>query len=329
MIKQLNKRCLFAALIAFLAFPVLAATDTPEVIPAELVQAWWVDGSEGLDISGLSLCWGELVAVADKASDRFYSLTPNLGEPSVSLVERARFTPPGLPDDQPVSLKARALHVASTDLSMDFEGVTCDEDRFYLLSERHNRLASLDAKARAAHWTPQRWLESAWAAGYIHDFNGGSEGLVKAGEDFWIALERNPRGLLRLKPGDREGHAFFQIPPVAGLNFRGFSEDVAGLAYYGGFLYTLERNAYAVCQRSLANLQANWCVTYRHIERAPEYRYRTGRFGKGEGLEVDERGIFVMLDNNGVARMKDKSDTRGLLLLLSHPAVDAEKSFSP
>ncbi|MCA0892300.1 esterase-like activity of phytase family protein [Microbulbifer agarilyticus] len=289
------------------------------VQPAKLLGAWWIDDSEDLDISGLSFCDGELLAVADKSSERIYRLPIQADAERVTLEPKARFARPGLPDDQPVPLKVRALHYASTPLSMDFEGITCDASGVYLLSERHNRIAQLDSAAKRAQWLTPRWSESARARGYLQIFNAESEGLVKAEDDFWVALEREPRGLLRLKRDEEVGQDFRSLPEVTGLDFRGRAEDVTALAYYDGSLFTLERNAFAVCRRELTSLRAEWCVHYRDIEEAPKYVYQDTRFGKGEGLAINQQGIFVVLDNNGVARVADAEDRRGLLLHLAMP----------
>ncbi|HEY8568953.1 hypothetical protein [Microbulbifer sp.] len=306
-----------------LAAPV-AGAPAP-VLPAKLIDAWWIDGSEGLDISGLSFCAGELLAVADKVSEHIYRLSPEPGRDSVALAAKADFARPPLPDDQPVLLKARALHYASVPLSMDFEGITCDESGIYLLSERHNRIARLNAQHQRAEWLPVRWSEAAKARGFLRRFNGESEGVVRVGDDFWVALERDPRGLLKLSAGDQVGRDFRMLPAVSGLDFHGRSEDLAGLAVYGGALFTLERNAFAVCRRNFDNLQAEWCIHYRDIEEGPSYVYRETRFGKGEGLAVSEQGIFVVLDNNGVGRAAVPGDSRGLLLHLAFPEVPREK----
>src|SRR5690606_6621878 len=119
------------------------------------------------------------------------------------------------------------------------------------------------------------------ARGFLQQFNGESEGLVKVGDDFWVALERDPRGLLKLSAGDQVGWDFRTIPAVGGLDFRGRSEDLAGLATYDGALFTLERNAFAVCRRNFDNLRAEWCIHYRDIEEGPNYVYRETSFGKG------------------------------------------------
>lgn len=317
------RRCLLG-LAGMLVSVGLVAESAAPVTPAELQHAWWIDGSEGMDISGLSFCNGELLAVADKSSERIYRLAPVAGTRSVALVPRADFSRPPLPDDQPITLKARAMHYASTPLSMDFEGIACDERDVYLLSERHNRIARLDPAGHKGEWLSVRWSESARRHGYLQLFNAESEGLVRIGEDFWVALEREPRGLLKLEPGDRVGQRFYPVPPVAGLDFRGRPEDLTGLAYYDGALFTLERNAFAVCRRSLETLVAEWCIQYRAIEEGREYMYRKTVFGKGEGLAVNAQGIFVVLDNNSVTRVSAPEDSRGLLMQLAFPSSDTD-----
>lgn len=296
------------------------STSTP-VARAQLLNAWWIDGSEGLDISGLSFCSGELLAVADKSSERIYRLAPEPGRPRVRLDRKVDFSRPPLPEDQPVTLKARTLHYASKPLSMDFEGITCDDAGIYLLSERHNRIALLEESDLSGRWLPVRWSESAHAHGFLQLANAESEGLVKIAGDFWVALERDPRGLLKLAAGDDIGERFYQVPPVHGLDFRGRSEDLTALAYYDGAMFTLERNAFAVCRRTIETLEAEWCVHYREIEEGDEFVYRDTRFGKGEGLAVNSDGIFVVLDNNGVTRSAAPDDSRGLLIQLAFPDV--------
>ncbi|WP_377563569.1 hypothetical protein [Microbulbifer celer] len=315
-------RCLVAAMLGLCS---QAGAQTVPVSDATLLNSWWIDGSEGLDISGLSFCNGELLAVADKFSDRYYRLLPQNGQEQVPLVQRTLFAPPDLPRDQPVSLKTRAIHYANFQGRMDFEGITCDEDGVYLLSERHNRLVTFSGSGERysgetlrGRWLPQRWSESARANGYLQKFNGESEGVVKVGGDFWIALEREPRGLLHLRDGDIEGSEYHDLPG-AGLDFYGRSEDVTGLAFYRGGLYTLERNAYAVCRRSFDNLTAQWCIRYRHVEESPEKAYLERTYAKAEGLAINDAGIFIVLDNNGVGRVSAPDDRRGLLMQLAHP----------
>ncbi|WP_308366883.1 MULTISPECIES: esterase-like activity of phytase family protein [unclassified Microbulbifer] len=284
------------------------------VHPAQLLASYWLNDSAGLDISGLSFCNGELLAVSDKNSADIYAL--DLAGQGAALVSRTRLQGLNVPDGESAGPMAALLDLVRDGQAMDFEGISCDGDTAYLLSERYNRLARLEANGSVA-WLPYRWAAEARERGYLQKANAAGEGLVKAGDDFWIAMEREPRGLVRLRADTAP--AIFSIPPVAGLDFRDRSEDITGLAYYDGALFTLERNAFAVCRRSPETLRAQWCIDYRAIEEAPKFVYRETRYGKGEGLAVDASGIHVVLDNNNVARAADPNDRRALLLHFRFP----------
>jgi len=307
-------RNLTAAGLAALLLPQSALAASVPVTPARLLQSYWLDGSAGLDISGLSFCRGELLAASDKDSHNIYAV--QLGRGRARLAPRALLANLDTPAPADEGLKARLLDLVQAAPAADFEGITCAADDVYLVSERHHRIAAAD-RSGAARWLPQHWAQAARERGYMQQFNGASEGLVKAGDDFWVALERDRRGLVHFVPGAEP--QFLDIPPVAGLDFRGRSADLTGLALYGGDLFTLERNAFAVCRRAPDTLQAKWCITYRAFEEAPEYAYRETYYGKGEGLAVDDSGIYVVLDNNNVARAADPQDRRGLLLHLAFP----------
>ncbi|SHE83190.1 hypothetical protein SAMN04487965_0744 [Microbulbifer donghaiensis] len=314
------KSLLFSTLCILL--PPLAAAVP--VTPAKLVASYWLDHSAGLDISGLSFCNGELLAVSDKNSAGFYAV--RIGPGSAQLEYRPLAVGLETPPMESEGLKARLVTLLQPAPAADFEGITCDEQGVFLVSERHHRIAVVAPSLRAA-WMSRRWSEAARERGYMQKFNGASEGLVKAGGDFWIAIERDRRGLVRFAQGSNLPE-FFELPAAAGLDFRGRSLDLTGLAFYDGDLFTLERNAFAVCRRSLADLQAKWCIEYRVIEEAPENVYRETRYGKGEGLAVDESGIYVVLDNNNVGRAADPGDRRALLLHLAFPEGFGESEVS-
>ncbi|WP_346836856.1 esterase-like activity of phytase family protein [Microbulbifer sp. SAOS-129_SWC] len=291
--------------------PVAAAVP---VTPARLLNSYWLDGSAGLDISGLSFCGGELLAASDKDSDNLYAVQIDNG--NARLQARALLAGLAAPPAQAEDLTARLLNLVQPGLAADIEGITCDADNVYLVSERYHRIAAA-AEGVTPAWLPQQWAQAARERGYMQQFNGASEGLVRVGDDFWVALERDRRGLVHFTAG-REPQ-FFEIPAVAGLHFQHRSPDLTGLAFYDGDLFTLERNAFAVCRRSPQTLAAKWCITYRAIEEAPDNVYLETYYGKGEGLAVNDSGIYVVLDNNNVARAANPQDRRGLLLHLAFP----------
>ncbi|MCW8127560.1 esterase-like activity of phytase family protein [Microbulbifer halophilus] len=301
---------LIAGLLA-LSSP-LAANPVSE---AKLLSAHRLDNSAGLDVSGLSFCDGRLLAVSDKDAGNLYEIA--VDGRRASLVSHRALAGLDAPQGESGGPLANLIDMTRPDTDMDFEGVTCDRESVYLVSERHHRIARLDRRG-AAEWLPQRWAQAAREHGYLQKFNAAAEGLVEVDGNFWIALEREPRGLLHLKADT--GPTLFEIPPVDGLDFRGRSEDIAGLAFHDGALFTLERNAHVVCRRSPEDLRAEWCVHYGAIEEAPEYVYAETEYGKGEGLAVDDSGIYLVFDNNNVARAADPEDRRALLLHLGAPS---------
>lgn len=299
------------------------AVAVEPVRPAQLLASYWLDGSAGLDISGLSFCGGELLAVSDKNSVDIYVVQLHKDSGRAALIPRTLFAKLEAPSEGDGGLKARLLSAVQSGAAADFEGITCSDDGIFVVSERHHRIAVSQPAGESA-WLPLHWADAARERGYMEHFNGASEGLVLAGDEFWVALERSRRGLVRFARGTGEAE-LLDVPAAGGLDFRGRPKDLTGLAYYDGALYTLERNAFAVCRRSLQDLRAEWCINYRAIEEAPQFVYRKTFFGKGEGLAVDASGIFVVLDNNNVARVADPQDRRGLLLHLAHPSFTAKQ----
>ncbi|WP_444946384.1 esterase-like activity of phytase family protein [Microbulbifer sp. VTAC004] len=286
-----------------------------EVSSARLKASYWVNNSAGLDISGLSFCTGRLLAVSDKNSGEIYTL--KLRDGDADLVSHLQLDGLGVPEhDEPVSFWEAFKELFRPADELDFEGVSCDGSTIYLVSEHYNRIAVVSDQGKAS-WQEYLWSPAAKSQGYLQKANASSEGLVKAGDVFWVAMEREPRGLLKLNSSG--GASVFSLPSVAGLDFRGRSEDLTGLDYYDGALFTLERNAHAVCRRALPSLKAEWCLDYHALEVSPERVYEETRYGKGEGLAVNQQGIFVVLDNNNVGRALAPDDKRALLLHLAFP----------
>ncbi|WKD50464.1 esterase-like activity of phytase family protein [Microbulbifer spongiae] len=287
-----------------------------EISSAKLLASYWVDGSEGLGLSGLSFCNGQLLTVSDKKSDTIYTLElENKRAKAVPYLEISGLRPPK--KDKPTNLWYFFLDLTRRPSAMDFEGISCKNNAIYILSERFNRIAKVDKQGKA-HWLETNWSLEAKTQGYLQGFNLSSEGIVKVEDDFWVALESEPRGLVKL--ASNGSIQIFQLPPVDGLKFQGGSEDLTALDYFNGALFTLERNAHAVCKRALPNLQAEWCLDYRALELSPELGYegtRTG--GMGDGLAVREQGIFVLFDNSNISRIQDPKDRRALLLQLAFP----------
>ncbi|WP_444943850.1 hypothetical protein ACJJIK_00180 [Microbulbifer sp. ZKSA006] len=287
-----------------------------EIIPAKKIAHYWLNDSSGLSISGLSFCDGKLLTVSDKRSREIYQIVLEGRRAKLELyIKLAGLRVPK--KDRPTNFWYFLLDLTRPAAAMDFEAITCADDIFYLLSERYNRIAEVNRQGRG-HWLENMWSTTAKAQGYMQGYNLSGVGLQKVGDDFWMAIERDPRALVKLGPKDSV--QIFTPPPVTGLNFRGESENMAGLAFYDGALWTLEPNAYAVCRRELPSLEADWCLDYWEHENSSELGYEVSRTGgRGDGLAVGAQGIFVVFDNDNISRIHDPQDRRALLLHLAFP----------
>jgi hypothetical protein len=60
--------------------------------------------------------------------------------------------------------------------------------------------------------------------------------------------------------------------------------------------------------------------SYAQAENDPRYGYESHKYGLAEGLAITAREVFVVLDNNGLARASSSTDHRALLFVFERPA---------
>ncbi len=97
--------------------------------------------------------------------------------------------------------------------------------------------------------------------------------------------------------------------------------DYTGLHFTGNSLFVLERGASTICE-----IVVEWDTvleksvwSYAKIETSKALKYKKMKYGRGEGLYIDENYVYVVLDNNGDKRKYDSSDRRPLLLIMERP----------
>ncbi|MBN1673948.1 MAG: esterase-like activity of phytase family protein [Kiritimatiellae bacterium] len=294
------------ALFVLLWLAAPAAGFGADAAPLQLDRALPVDGPPNSEPSGLTMHGDVLLAVSDKHDDTVFRIVVSnevaVLEPHVTF-RPAAGTPTG---------------------KCDFEGITAAPDgTLYLASERHARVLRVSPDGTNTAWVTPDLRPFGKGQGLFQANNAGLEGIVWLGPDrVLLCAERQERGLLELDLAREPvlvgawGHptSSFRIP-------KGRSADWTGLCAYAGRVYALQRNAGLVCR--LARTETGWGEgpgwSYEHIETREDLRYRNMRFGKAEGLCADERFVYVILDNNGIARQSDPADKRPLLLILHRP----------
>jgi hypothetical protein len=272
-----------------------------------LIRAYPVEGSGGArEPSGLTLQSGRLFAVCDKVDDTVFRI--DLDNGVARMVPHILFTPP-----------PGAQH-------LDFEGITSDEEGyFYLASETYSRILRVSPSGEAS-WLFDSIEPAAREAGLLLRHNAKVEGIaLLPNGNFLLAAERHPRGLLEVD--GRTG----EVVHAQVMNSTLYSADLpllripdwTGLFVFQDQVFALFRNAHLVVplgRHEDGNFyEAAGARSFQHVEESSEYRYDVLRFGKAEGLAMDERFIYVVLDNNGRPRAIDRSDKRPLLFVFENP----------
>lgn len=320
--------------LALLLAPLLA-TAQPEAPPGQVVPELTllgehpVEGIVGGNLSGLARCEGELLALSDRDDDRLYRLRTDT---PVWQAEAQPFVAPPPPDQGlPWGLRVRAMAgglVRGGEL--DLEGLACDaRDNRYLVSEAHAAVLRLDPAGRA-EWLalPAALLGQARASGMLLTFNALYEGLAvePSGQRLWLAAERQRRGLLVVQQqGGRwrcDGGCVLEVgggaqPSPVQPEAAPIPLDYAGLAWFDGKLFTLERNAHRICRRAPDSGALERCWSFAATAVAPERRYDSP-YGLAEALHVEADGAWVGLDNN--RRPRAEGDDRPIIWHFAAPA---------
>ncbi|WP_322845688.1 esterase-like activity of phytase family protein [Pseudomonas sp. B33.4] len=273
-----------------------------------------VDGMRGGNLSGLALCGNELWTVSDRDDEQIYRLRT---ADQVWQAETVRIDVPPVPDSGlPWGLSSRtwaASFIRGGDL--DFEGISCDSaGNRYIVSEAHAAVLQVPPQG------PASWLKispmlvkEARASGMLLHFNALFEGLAinPAGDQLWLAAERERRGLLKIKRQqtvwDCDGacvllsEAGVEMQPPQFPKARAVTRDFADLSLFNGKLFTLERNAFQICRRDAVTAKVEQCWSYAEDALQPQRLYSQA-YGLAEALIVDAQGAWIGLDNNDGVR---------------------------
>lgn len=302
------RRWLLAGLLLAGAVPV-AATEQ-----LQLAGEHPVDGVPRGNLSGLAWCGDGFWTVSDRDDDRLYRLVP--GEQSWTVEEERFSAPPPPPSGLPWGLRQGQRLIGWVRGGMlDFEGITCDgSGNRYLVSEASLGVLMIPPVG------PARWLKlppalvsQARGAGLLQRHNAFLEGIAvdPASQRLWLAAERERRGLLVLHRQQADwscnggcvllSEGGFEPPPAQSGLTRPQPLDFSDLAFHEERLYTLERMTHQICRRSLSTGQAERCWSFADATLGEDRRYGAPH-GVAEGLWLDAKGAWVLIDNGELAR---------------------------
>jgi hypothetical protein len=101
----------------------------------------------------------------------------------------------------------------------------------------------------------------------------------------------------------------------------GRKPDFADLSTVRGQSYVLVRNAHLVMRLSRAGggWQQGAAWSYAAAENDPRWAYVDQKYGMAEGLAIDDSAIYVVIDNNKIARASAANDLRPTLFVFERP----------
>ena len=307
-----------------------AAESPAPVVELELLAEHPITGMAAGNLSGLTRCGGEWLALSDREDDRLYRLQPADG---AWQAEAETFSaPPPPPSALPWGLRMHGwLAGKLRGGELDFESISCDaKGNRYLLSEAHTALLQIGPSG-IAEWLalPEGMVRQARASGMLLRHNALLEGVVvdPAGERLWLAAERERRGLLVLHKDKSRwrctggcvlmSEAGQVRSPLTPQSDKRYPRSFGDLALLDGKLFTLERLQHRICRRSPTTGAEEKCWSF-SAAALTEGRLYPEPYGNAEALWLEKGGAWLGLDNNDLTRAD--GERRPLLWHFKAPA---------
>lgn len=281
--------------------------------------AYLVDGIDGLQPSGMVICQGKLLFVSDKHEDQIYELTPeDDGTATAKKFMELNDIPEPPTQDFPFWTDVKRFFAELFGISggSDWEGITCnDEGEYFLASEYYFSVLKIGSDG-TKKWVGSDLYKIGYDAGLFQKDNAYIEGItVKTNAEILLSAEREPRGFISIAT-DGDIRTFVQLGSV--ISDEGLPYDFAGLDLLGGEIFALERNHYQVCRLTL-EYAVKKCYSFKNIARSQDWGYSTGKYGLAEGFAINGDDIWIIIDNNGDARLQDSDDHRSTLIKFENP----------
>lgn len=285
--------CWLALCGLLLARMTLAAPAAQEL---EWVAALPVAEMRGGNLSGVTRCPdGRFWAVSDREDARLYQLIPH--EKSWRAEAHALHLPAPPQDELPFWLRwLNALLGMVRGDALDFEGISCDAaGNRYVLSEANVAVAKVLPSGEAA-WLPlpREAIRQARERGLLRSLNALAEGVAvdPSGQRVWLAAERDGRGLLAHTHTADGWHC----AETGCVLLAEAQQDFSDVAFFDGYLYSLERQARQVCQCEPDSGNVRRCWSLAAGLGRPELRYDT-EHELAEALFLDADGLWIGIDN--------------------------------
>jgi hypothetical protein len=302
-----------------------AGATPPEL---ELEQALPIAITDDFQPSGLVFYDGHMLTVSDRHDDAIYEIVWNAasattaGAPAVATLRPFLRLQPPADGPRPTDLEGIAL--APSDGRA--------RGALLLASEGRSRVLLVQPDGATAWITPPL-DDIVRPLHMLRINNAGLEGISALPNGrILLAAERDLRGLIELpasglhyEPGHAPAPVDFRawaMPDSICTPPPGRENDFADLAVWNGQVFALERNCHVVMriERTATEWVEGGGWSYARTENDPRFAYHDRRFGVAEGLALDDRHVFIVMDNNHDYLAADPNDRRPRLFVFRRPA---------
>ena len=208
----------------------------------------------------------------------------------------------------------------------DLEGITSCGERIYVVDERTHTVVEIGSDGKELAHPLELPSVQVEADGTVPVENSGAgiEGIAcdEAAGILYVAQERQPRMIYSVDLSNFKIVDAFDVP--AGWDSSRTDDgrlvyaDYSDLYFESGFLYALQRSDRTVLK--IAPQKKQLVSKLRLDFQESQYYDYTEPFGMAEGLYLTRERIYIVLDNNGAARIGDAQDTSPLLLEFARPS---------
>ena len=275
-------------------------------------HVWRIDLPDGERFDASALCFdgnGKLLTLSDRGL-KIYRLEAPPKSDTAKLTWLTNLFP---------EAKLKPFSNQKAD-RLDVEGIGRDESGRIYVSEEGNRwILRTDAEGKNVErldidWKPvQKYFSG--------DPNASFEGVAAGDGKIFVANERSVGRIIVVDQKSLKILDDFQVQPIGMI-----ARDVhySDLSWFKGELWVLCRESFVVLRVDPKTHKVLSEYHYGDVEKDLDslyyYLYPTGNM---EGLAVDDDTIWLVTDNNGMARVRAPKDTRPTLFRCPRP--DAPK----
>ena len=283
-------------LLLLILFFTISCTNHKKIKQLKFIKSYEIETHNSIEPSGLTEWNGDFYTVSDKHN----------------LIYQLEFK------NKLITLNPIIKIDNDSETNFDFEGITHDDEFFYLVSEELLQVLKVSKNGEHQEWISNSGTiqKAGQEAGLFKVENAKIEGVCKLTDNtILMVAERQPRGFIEFK-STLEILAYQEND----INFdyeKNRSPDFSGLSCEDG-MYALSRNAYMVAELSMVNGKYREIkgYSYKHIVTKPEYQYQNMEYGHAEGLVVKEDRVYILLDNNKSPNNMNPKNNNSLFLEL-------------